>query len=137
MFVTTMSQAEEIAIIRTLAVVASADGKFVPEEEALLLSIASQLGVDVAGALEGTESMSIEQMVSAVTTPINRRSFLAEIVRMAYCDGTLNENESKVINAIANVFEINASTIEAIDSWARKDEEIQRLGLDIVQNGCA
>jgi tellurite resistance protein len=130
-----MSQAEEIAIIRTLAVVASSDGKFVPEEEALLLSIASQLGVDVAEALEGTESMSVEQMVSPVTTPINRRSFLLETVRMAYCDGTLNEKESKVINAVADVFEINASTIEAIDSWARKDEEIQRLGLDIVQNG--
>jgi hypothetical protein len=54
---------------------------------------------------------------------------------MAYCDGTLNENESKVINAIADVFEINASTVEAIDSWARKDQEIQRLGLDIVQKG--
>lgn len=130
-----MSQAEEVAIIRTLAVVASADGKFVPEEEALLMTISRQLGVDVAEALEGTESMSLDQMVSSVTTPVNRRSFLLELVRMAYCDGALNEKESKVINAVADVFEINESTREAIDDWARKDEEIQRLGLDIVQNG--
>lgn len=135
MFVTTMSQAEEIAIVRTLALVASADGKFVQEEEALLLSVAKQLGVDVAEALEGTESMSVEQMVSSITTPTNRRSFLLETVRMAYCDGTLNEKESKVINAIADFFDINASTVEAIDSWARKDVEIQRQGMDIVQNG--
>lgn len=130
-----MSQAEEVAIIRTLAIVASADGKFVPEEEALLIKVAKQIGIDVAEALEGSESLSLEQIVSPVATPLARRSLLLEAVRMAYCDGTLNEQESKVIKAVTNLFEINTSTLEAIDDWARKDEEIQRLGMDIVKNG--
>jgi uncharacterized tellurite resistance protein B-like protein len=135
MLLISTSQPQKKAFLRALARVASTDGILASEEEKYISMIAEQLNIDLAQVLEGTEWMTLREILAPVQDMVHRRSLLMELVRLAYCDGQFSAEESKLIGEMAEILGINGPTLLAIDSWARQDNEVQLLGLDIAQNG--
>ncbi len=124
---------DKIALGVLLWIVAEADGRFLPEETALIeevLSTHSGVGdADLAVVMASVEQAAADRIdlysftheVAADLTPDARTEIIRHLYRVAYADGSMDHEEVEAIRQIGGLLRVPYRDMNDARTAARKD----------------
>ena len=104
------AEAQEIA--RALAAVAAADGTIQQREASVLDEFA--MTHSVGGMTFIPQPLDVDKLARCIRGADERREVLRLCIKMALCDGNYAPEEAQAIGAIAYVFDVPSSEVQAI-----------------------
>ncbi len=135
MFSDLLNKEEELALVKTMAHFAAADGEIAPGEMALLEAAAGKCGVEAEAVLKDVSQINLEETLAPVQTDKSRRIFIQELITIGYADGHYFHVEKETVNNVASILGVDNETVGRIEDWVREGVDWSKKGYGVIIEG--
>ncbi|MFQ5788048.1 MAG: TerB family tellurite resistance protein, partial [Thermodesulfobacteriota bacterium] len=111
---------ERIVLVKTLAYLASVDGKITDEEVEYVNNIAKSLNITIENPFDNIKHKELEEVLAPLNSKKSKKIILAKLVNLAYADGEYCDVEKQGIQEIAKILNINSEDISSIENWVNR-----------------
>ncbi len=131
MFLRDLNQEEKKAFLSLAFKIIKCDGCLAQEEKERIEEIRVETGL-----FTETELMdkSIEELVNIFSSKESKKSALIEAVRLAYIDGEYDNQEQKILRAMALGFGFNEKEAMEIENWVLDLNKLIEKGKEIIRS---
>ncbi len=117
MWLSTLSEAQRIALLGLAHNVVVSDGLLDPNEEGMLEQLRREMGIDAGHELDYLELDGISQIFS--TRPV-RVVALLNLLKLSYADGAFEVEEECLLKEISSTFNIPDDEFLLLDNWVKR-----------------
>ena len=117
MWLSTLSEAQRIALLGLAHNVVVSDGLLDPNEEGMLEQLRREMGIDAGHELDYLELDGISQIFS--TRPV-RVVALLNLLKLSYADGAFEVEEECLLTEISSTFNIPDDEFLLLDNWVKR-----------------
>lgn len=117
MWLSTLSEAQRIALLGLAHNVVVSDGLLDPNEEGMLEQLRREMGIDAEHELEYLELDGISQVFT--TRPV-RVVALLNLLKLSYADGAFEIEEECLLKEISSTFGITDDEFLLLDNWVKR-----------------
>jgi uncharacterized tellurite resistance protein B-like protein len=117
MWLSTLSEAQRIALLGLAHNVVVSDGLLDPNEEGMLEQLRREMGIDTGHELDYLELDGISQIFS--TRPV-RVVALLNLLKLSYADGAFEVEEECLLKEISSTFNIPDDEFLLLDNWVKR-----------------
>ncbi len=117
MWLSTLSEAQRIALLGLAHNVVVSDGLLDPNEEGMLEQLRREMGIDTGHELDYLELDGISQIFS--TRPV-RVVALLNLLKLSYADGAFEIEEECLLKEISSTFNIPDDEFLLLDNWVKR-----------------
>ncbi len=117
MWLSTLSEAQRIALLGLAHNVVVSDGLLDPNEEGMLEQLRREMGIDAEHELEYLELDGISQVFT--TRPV-RVVALLNLLKLSYADGAFEIEEECLLKEISSTFGIADDEFLLLDNWVKR-----------------
>ncbi len=135
MFADLLNKEEELALVKTMAHFANADGKITSEEMVLLEGAAAKCGVEADDVLKDVAQINLEETLAPVQTDKSRRIVIQELITIGYADGHFFQVEKDAVNNVASILGVDNDTVGRIETWVQEGVDWSKKGYGVIIEG--
>ena len=117
MWLSTLSEAQRMALLGLAHNVVVSDGLLDPNEEGMLEQLRREMGIDAEYKLDYLELDGISQIFS--TRPV-RVVALLNLLKLSYADGAFEVEEECLLKEISSTFNIPDDEFLLLDNWVKR-----------------
>ena len=117
MWLSTLSEAQRIALLGLAHNVVVSDGLLDPNEEGMLEQLRREMGIDTGYEPEYLELDGISQIFT--TRPV-RVVALLNLLKLSYADGAFEVEEECLLKEISSTFDIADDEFLLLDNWVKR-----------------
>ena len=129
MWLSTLSEAQRLALLGLAHNVVVSDGLLDPNEEGMLEQLRREMGIDAGYVVEYLEMDGIAQVFSS--RPV-RVVALLNLLKLSYADGAFEIEEECLLKEISSSFEIADDEFLLLDNWVKRLLSLESEALSLI-----
>ncbi len=131
MFLNRLNQKEKVAFLELAYYVANSDNDFSSKEEDVINSYCVEMQIDNIDF--DKSNFDLDLTLSNIESSQSQKIVLLEIMALVYSDNILHQAEAKVLQSMADKFQLNPKLVSVYAEWSKAMFALTIQGISLIE----
>ena len=131
MFLNRLDQKEKVAFLELAYYVANSDNDFSSKEEDVINSYCVEMQIDNIDF--DKSNFDLDLTLSNIESSQSQKIVLLEIMALVYSDNILHQAEAKVLQSMADKFQLNPKLVSVYAEWSKAMFALTIQGISLIE----
>ncbi len=131
MFLNRLNQKEKVAFLELAYYVANSDNDFSSKEEDVINSYCVEMQIDNIDF--DKSNFDLDFTLSNIESSQSQKIVLLEIMALVYSDNILHQAEAKVLQSMADKFQLNPKLVSVYAEWSKAMFALTIQGISLIE----